>query len=194
LVAIQNEITAQAQATGMSGNDIAGRMAEFEGLKAGMRASGTASARIENAAAEAGELAPLALAASQKVARSGFLPFGKVQMMFDTQTNDPALREFATANVGLATAYAAAMARGGKPTVSDMDHSRELLSTATSQQAYEATVRQMQAEIAAAQRAPKHVRQGLTDSITGRDAHPSAPAAPKPAAGGKPSLSDIFGH
>jgi hypothetical protein len=199
LVAIQNEITAQAQVAGMSGNDIAGRMAEFEGLKAGMRTSGTTSARIENAAAEAGELAPLALTASKDVVRSGFLPFGKAQIMFDTQTNDPALRRFATANVGLATAYAAAMARGGKPTVSDMEHSRELLSAASSQPAYEATVQQMQAEIAAAQRAPKHVRQGLSDAITGRDSHDAAPPTDRPAAsskvpGAKPTLSDIFGH
>jgi len=178
IVAIQNTITEEGRRQGMTGEDIAARMAEFEGLKAGMRASGTASARIENAAAEAGELAPLALAASQKVTRSGLLPFGKAQVMFDTQTNDPALREFATANIGLATAYAAAMARGGKPTVSDMDHSRELLSTATSPQAYEATVRQMQAEISAAQRAPKHVRQGLSDAISGRESNSPAPSAP----------------
>lgn len=194
LVAIQNEITAQAKALGMTGDDIAARVAEFEGVKAGFRTAGTASARIENAAAEAGELAPLALTASRDVVRSGFLPFGKAQIMFDTQTNDPALRRFATANVGLATAYAAAMARGGKPTVSDMEHSRELLSTAASQPAYEATVQQMQAEIAAAQRAPKTVRQGLTDSITGKGQHGAAPAAAANNAGAKPSLTDIFGH
>jgi hypothetical protein len=50
----------------------------------------------------------------------------------------------------------------------------------------------MQREIAAAQRAPKSVRQGLSDEIAGTGGH-AAPTATKPAAGGKPSLSDIFG-
>jgi hypothetical protein len=193
LVAIQNDITDEATRQGLSGEAIAARMAEFSGLMAGMRATGTISARVENAAAEASELAPLALAASQKVVRSGFLPFGKAQVMFDTQSNDPALAEFATANLGLATAYASAMARGNKPTVSDNEHAREMLTTAKSQTAYEATIRQMEREIAAAQRAPKSVRQGLSDEIAGKGAH-AATAAPAPAAGGKPSLSDIFGH
>lgn len=192
LVAIQNDITAEATRQGMSGEAIAARMAEYGGLMAGMRTSGTISARIENAAAEASELVPLALSASKNVVRSGFLPFGKAGVMFDTNSNNPSMAEFATANLGLATAYASAMARGNKPTVSDMEHSRELLSTAKNDVAYEATVRQMQREIAAAQRAPKSVRQGLSDEIAGKGGH-AAPAAATPAAGGKPSLSDIFG-
>jgi hypothetical protein len=192
LVAIQNDITAEATRQGMSGEAIAARMAEYGGLVAGMRTSGTISARIENAAAEASELVPLALAASKNVVRSGFLPFGKAGVMFDTQSNSPELAQFATANLGLATAYASAMARGNKPTVSDMEHSRELLSTAKNDIAYEATVRQMQREIAAAQRAPKSVRQGLTDEIAGKGGH-TGPAAATPATGNKPSLSDIFG-
>jgi hypothetical protein len=193
LVAIQNDITIEAGRQGMSGEAIAARMAEYSGLLAGMRTSGTISARIENAAAEASELVPLALSASKNVVRSGFLPFGKASVMFDTNSNNPAMAEFATANLGLATAYASAMARGNKPTVSDMEHSRELLSTAKNDVAYEATVRQMQREIAAAQRAPKSVRQGLSDEISGKGGHGAAPSAPKPAAGAKPSLSDIFG-
>jgi hypothetical protein len=192
LVAIQNDITAEATRQGMSGEAIAARMAEYGGLVAGMRTSGTISARIENAAAEASQLVPLALAASKSVVRSGFLPFGKAGIMFDTQSNSPELAQFATANLGLATAYASAMARGNKPTVSDNEHARELLSTAKSAPAYEATVHQMEREIAAAQRAPKSVRQGLSDEIAGRGGH-AAPAATTPPAGGKPSLSDIFG-
>jgi hypothetical protein len=193
LVALQNDITAEAGRQGMSGEDIAARMAEFEGLKAGMRATGNISARVENAAAEAANLAPLAVQASRDVVRSGFLPFGKVQIMFDTNANDPALAKFATANLGLATAYASAMARGNKPTVSDNEHARALLSTAKSQAAYEATVAQMQAEIAQAQAAPKSVRKDLSNSISGRGEAPAAAPAAKPG-GGKPSLSDIFGH
>ncbi|WP_440966161.1 hypothetical protein ACL58G_07900 [Massilia sp. GER05] len=171
LVALRKSITAEAKAQGMSGDDIAARMADFQGQTAGLRTANNISARIENAAAEAAQLAPLAIEASRKVARSDFLPFGRAQVMFNNQTNDPDLNKFATANIGLATAYAGAMARGGKATVSDNEHARELLTTAKSQQAYEAIVNQMLQEIAAAQRAPKQVRDNLRGEVSGKGGH-----------------------
>jgi hypothetical protein len=177
LVALRKAITTEAKAQGLGGEDIAARMADFQGQTAGLRTANTISARIENAAAEAAQLAPLALSASEKVVRSGFLPFGRAQVMFNNQTNDPALNEFATANIGLATAYAGAMARGGKATVSDNEHARELLSTAKSHEAYKAIVNQMLQEIAAAQRAPKQVREGLRGEVSGKGGDHGAPPA-----------------
>jgi hypothetical protein len=50
----------------------------------------------------------------------------------------------------------------------------------------------MQREIAAAQRAPKSVRKDLSEEVSGKGGH-AAPSAPKTAAGGTPSLDDIFG-
>jgi len=177
LVALRKAITTEAKTQGLGGEDIAARMADFQGQTAGLRTANTISARIENAAAEAAQLAPLALSASEKVVRSGFLPFGRAQVMFNNQTNDPALNEFATANIGLATAYAGAMARGGKATVSDNEHARELLSTAKSHEAYKAIVNQMLQEIAAAQRAPKQVREGLRGEVSGKGGDHGAPPA-----------------
>jgi hypothetical protein len=175
IVALRQAITKEAKAAGMTGPQIAAKMADYQGLTAGMRTSANISARVENAISEAKELAPLAIEAGRQVSRSGFLPFGKAQIMFDTQTNDPALKKFATANNGLVSAYAGAMARGQKPTVSDYDHARQILSAAQSQSAYEATVNQMFAEMAAASRAPQNVRSHLRDQIGG-SAH-STPAA-----------------
>lgn len=177
IVALRKEITTQAKAQGLTGPQIAAQMSDYAGLTAGIRTSAQISARIENAAAEAAQLAPLAVAAGREVSRSGFLPFGKAQVMFGTQTNDPALKKFATANIGLATAYANAMARGQKATVDDNKHARDLLSTATSQPAYEAVVSQMQQEIAAARRAPEEVRSNLRSQIGGGKPSSAAPAA-----------------
>lgn len=168
LVAVNQRIARKAKAMGVTGGDLASINADYQGQVAGLRTSGTISARIENAAAEAAELAPLALAASEKVARSGLLPFGRAEIMFNKNTNDPALNEFATANIGLATAYAGAMARGGKSTVSDMEHAREILSTAKNHEAYKAIVGQIELEIQAAQRAPQRVRNHLRSEISGR--------------------------
>jgi hypothetical protein len=177
LLALRGAVADEAQKRGMTGADLAAINADYQGQKAGIRTANTISARIENAAAEAAQLAPLAIEAGRNVARSGFLPFGRAQVMFNNQTNDPALNKFATANIGLATAYAGAMARGGKATVSDNEHARELLSTAKSQEAYEAIVSQMQQEIAAARRAPNEVRSNLRNEISGKGGH-GAPAAP----------------
>lgn len=179
LNAVRLEVSKQANATGMSGADVAAKMAEFAGLKAGQRTAGTRSANIEIAANEVAQLAPIALDASAKVARSGFLPFGKAQIMFDSNSNDPNMRQFAMANTALVNAYGQAMARGGSATVSDKDHARELLSTAFDQKSYAAAVAQLQTETRAAQAAPKQVRKDLSDAASGRE------AAAKPATAAK---------
>jgi hypothetical protein len=196
LVALRQNMTRKAKALGLNGADLASITADYSGQQAGLRTSGNISARIENAAAEAAELAPLAIEASRNVARSGFLPFGKAQVMFDVKTNDPALNKFATANIGLATAYANAMARGQKATVSDMHEARDLLSTAKDQPAYEAIVSQMRMEISAAQRAPQRVRENLRGEISGRGGDHGAPDGGKPkvqAVGDLPKKGPVVG-
>lgn len=179
LVALRNAITEEGAARGMDGATIAAKIADFEGLKVGLRTSANISARVENAIAEAKELAPLAIEAGRQVSRSGFLPFGKAQVMFNTQTNDPAMKKFAAANVGFVTAYAGAMARGQKPTVHDKEHAEKVLSEATSQEAYEATMDQLMLEMEAASRAPQNVREHLRGEISGGKggSHSTTPAA-----------------
>lgn len=186
IVALRKEITRQAKDAGLTGPQIAAKMADYAGLTAGIRTSANISARVENAISEAKELAPLAIAASKEVSRSGLLPFGKAQIMFNTQTNDPKLKAFVTANNGLVTAYGGAMARGQKPTVSDYEHARDILATAQSQEAYEATVNQMYAEMEAASRAPQNVREHLRGEISG-GGHSSAKTSPKPMQQGLPA-------
>jgi hypothetical protein len=174
LNAVRLEVAKQANAAGMNGGDIAAKMAEFAGMKAGQRTAGIRSASIEIAANEVAQLAPIALDASAKVTRSGFLPFGKAQIMFDSNTNDPNMRQFAMANTALVNAYGQAMARGGAATVSDKDHARELLSTTFDQKSYAAAVAQLQKETRAAQAAPKQVRKDLSDAVSGRESSPGA--------------------
>lgn len=186
LNAVRLEVSKIANEAGLNGSDIAAKMAEFAGLKAGQRTAATRSANIEIAANEAAALAPIALAASEKVSRSGFLPFGKAQIMFDSNTNNPDLRQFAMANTALVNAYGQAMARGGSATVSDKDHAREMLSTAFDQPSYAAAVGQMQQEIKAAQAAPKAVRKDLSNSVTGRSDEQASASKAKTA-----TLSDI---
>ena len=167
-MAIANEINKVAAEKGMSGADIAAVMADYQGMTAGSRVLGGRTANIQLAAGEAAQMIPLALEASKNVARAGFLPFGKAQIMFDDQTNDPALREFAAANNALVNTYARAISPAGVPTVHDKEHARQVLSTAHDQKSYEATVLQMKKEMDAALAAPGKVREKMREGISGK--------------------------
>ncbi len=180
LNAVRLEIAKQANAAGLNGSDIAAKMAEFGGIKAGQRTAGTRSANIEIAANEVNQLAPLALDASKQVVRSGFLPFGKAEIMFDTNTNNIPMRQFAMANTALVNAYGQAMARNGTATVSDKEHAREMLSTAFDQPSYEGAVAQLYKETKAAQAAPQAVKKDISNMLTGRGA--TETQAPQPRA------------
>lgn len=181
LLQLRGAVADEAAKRGLTGADMAAINADYQGQKAGLRTSGNISARVENAAAEADQLAPLAIEAGRKVARSGLRVFGKGQNIFDTQTNDPDFKRFAVANMGMVTAYAGAMARGGPIRVADVEHAQSLLGTADSQPAYEAGVDQLQQEIKAAKAAPRHVRDSLRNDIAGKGDH----GAPAPAGAGK---------
>lgn len=167
LVALRSAINKKLQERGLTGADLAAANAEFAGITAASRSIATKAGNISMAATEANKVMPLALAASDKVVRSGFLPFGKAEVMFNAQTNNPALREFATANNALVNIYSRAISPTGNPTVSDKEHARELLSTAYDQKSYNAIVQQMQKEIDAAMESPKEVRKQIRESITG---------------------------
>jgi hypothetical protein len=176
VVALRQAITREAKAQGLSGPAIAAKMAEFAGTMAGQRTAGNRIANVEMAATEAQNLIPLARQASADVTRSGFLPFGKAQMMFNNQTNDPAMRQFVAANNSLVNVYARAISPSGTPTVADKEHAREMLSTAMDHKSYLAVLDQMQREIEAARQAPQAVRSAFSAGVTGQG-HGAAPAA-----------------
>jgi len=179
-LAIRQVMNQKMLANGLSGKDIAAANAEFFGAKAGERTLGVRGANVELAASEFQNILPLAQQASTQVARSGLLPFGKVQVMFDEQTNDPTLRQFAAANNGVVNTYARAISPTGIPTVSDKEHARKLLSTAMNNESYQATLNMLNQEIAAARKSPSQVRADMRGEISGRG---------KPA--GLPSSDDI---
>lgn len=170
LGAIRQRMNQKMIDRGMTGADIAAANAQFMGFGAAQRTAGVKGANVQLAGAEFQGLLPLAKEASAAVSRSKILPFGKVQIMFNEQTNDPALREFAAVNNGIINTYARAISPTGVPTVSDKDHARQILSTAFDQKSYEATLNMLNREIAAAMQSPIHVRESLRNELTGRGA------------------------
>lgn len=178
IAALRAEIAKQNAASGMGGADQAAINAQYFGTKAGQRAAGTRIANVEMASEEASNLIPLARQSSELVARSGFLPFGKAEMMFNNQTNDPAMRQFVAANNSLVNVYARAISPYGVPTVSDKEHAREMLSTAYDNKSYNAVLDQMQKEIDAARAAPKAVRKAFNEEVRSSTATESKAQAP----------------
>lgn len=171
IIKIRKEITSQTKAEGKGGRDLAAQNAEYFGTKAGQRSAGTRIANVEMAVFEAQNLMPLARESSAAVARAGLLPFGKAQVMFNEQTNDPAMRQFAAANNALVNVYSRAISPTGVPTVSDKEHAREMISTAMNHEAYTAVIDQMEKELKAAQAAPQQVRKAFNDAVTRKGGH-----------------------
>jgi hypothetical protein len=89
-----------------------------------------------------------ALEASKKVGRGEFVPFNKAEQLYKQNTSDPDFADFKAAHETMIREYAKAINPNGNPTVSDMNHARELLSTATDEPAYERVVARLQSEVA----------------------------------------------
>jgi len=172
MAAIRKRMNDKMRERGWTGADIAAANAEFMGLMAGERAVGTRGANVELAGSGFLNIVPIARAASDKIERSGFLPFGKVQIMFNEQTNNPDLNAFAAANNGLVNTYSRAISPTGVGTVKDREHARKILSEAKSKEAYNAAVETLRKEIEAETKAPKEVRERLRAEISGRSGTP----------------------
>jgi hypothetical protein len=167
IAAVRENMNKKMKERGWNGADIAAKNAEFMGLMAGERTAGVKGANIDIAGNEFLNIIPLAKEASEKVSRSGFLPFGKAQIMFDEQTNNPDLNEFAAFNNGLVNTYARAISPTGIPTVQDKTKASKLLSEAKDKEAYNATVSAFGKEIEAAKKSPHQVRESLRQEISG---------------------------
>lgn len=175
LVRLRTRMSEIMKASGLSPEEIAARNAEFFGFKAGQRSLGTRGANIELASQEFLNIVPLAKQASEKVGRSKFLPFGKVEVMFNEQVNDPDLAEFAAYNNGIINTYARAISPTGIPTVSDKMHARKIITEAKDQKAYNAAINALEREIAAAKRSPSEVRESMRKDFVKSETIPSKP-------------------
>jgi hypothetical protein len=179
---VRNRMADVAEIRGLKGGDVAAKNAEFFGIKAGERALGTRQAQIDTAANEADKLIPIALEASEKVPRGKMVPWNKLFQIAEKGDSDPNLYAFAQAARSLANVYTRAVVPGASG-VADREESIASLPIYTDQVSFKAVTDIMKKEIAAAKASPREVRQGLGESITGRDPQPIAPAsAPVPGA------------
>lgn len=171
---VTDAIVRRAKERGMSGADIATKVAEFQGTTAGERTLGTRTANMEIAANEVKNMAPLALVASKKVDRTEYPTLNKIIIASEQGTGDENVVRFGLAANSLIYTYAKFLNPTGIPTDADKAKATDILSTAWTQGQFSAAVDQIKKEIASGQGAIKATRDEFREGMT---------------AGGKPPAS-----
>jgi hypothetical protein len=174
IVKLRQAIAKQAREAGVDPKGIVNAFNEQAGALAGQRAVGVRAANISLAANEANNMIPIALAASEKVPRTQFMPWNKMVQTVQKGTSSPELASFVAATNSLVNAYVRAVSPSGVPTDSMRQHAYDMLNSAQGPEAYKAVVQTMQMEMKAALAAPGAVREELRK---GNDA--TAAATPK---------------
>lgn len=166
---------------GMSPTDAAAHLlrkqqefaAQGQGLNSEARTTGVREANLNLILKAADAAIPAALDASDKVARTGWVPINKIIQGGEVMTSDPDLKKFGMANLQLAEHWARAMNPTGVMRESDRDKALTFLSTADSKDTYKAAVGQLRTQIER-ERDAVHATRGMTD-LPGSTA-PSTPA------------------
>lgn len=186
---IQKAIRERADEKGLTGADVAAKVAEFQGIMAGERAAGTRGANLGMALAEAKLFAPMALESSAKIDRTQFPTINSIILALEKGTGDPELARFNVANRSLIGIYSQVLRRGGTPSDQSDREANSLLETAFAKGQYAAAVDQIMKEATAAQGAPSAVRSELRRDITGQPAptEGGATAAIPPRPGSAPA-------
>ena len=169
MLTARTAIVKESARQGKSPEEMAATIAEFEGIKSGERTLGNRQAQVGVAVEEARNMAPLALAASEKVDRTQYPLLNKVILATEQGTGDENVVRFGIAVNSLINIYARAINPQGQVTVSDKDHARELLSTAWSKGQFRNGIDQLQQEMNAAYKAPGAVRKEFRNAVTGKE-------------------------
>ena len=166
-IALQNEIVAEAGRQGLSGEQIASKMAEFAGIMSGSRTVGTRAAQIQLASSEALKMMDIVKEKADKFDAGNFVPFNAALKAYDTNTGAPEVRAYGAAINSLVNVYARAINPAGVATVSDKEHARDILRVIDSPQQVEAVLGVLKQELAAAISAPEDVRKATREAVTG---------------------------
>lgn len=140
---VTNAIMKIADGQGLSPNDVAIRIAEFQGVTSGERTLGTRAANMEIAANVVRSMAPIALEASKKVNRSDYPTLNSVILAADRHTGGEDVVRFGQAANAIIYEYSKFLNPTGIPTDADKARSTEILNTAWSRGQFEAALDQI---------------------------------------------------
>lgn len=155
--------------------------ADYAGEAAYQRTAGSSGARVENAVNEVEQVLPLAVEASHALPRGQYVPINRLIQQYQQGSSDPRYNDFITKNLSLVNAYTRAMNPQGVPRIAERleQHAIGVLSTATSQEAYDIQARALWKEVQASKNATDRTRQGRTPGdinspVPGLDTPPAA--------------------
>lgn len=186
ILMVRHAIVKEAKAQGMKPQDLAAKLAEYQGYVSEQRTLGTQQANVEMASSEAQQMIANAKEASAAVPRASFMPWAKLSQMSETQLNDPALASLKAATQAVVNTWARAINPKGVATVADKEHGNALLSAAQDQDAYNAVLDRFQQETEASLAAPQSARGRLHDAfLSGGPAAAGPPGATPPATPGR---------
>lgn len=146
LVAVRNRQAEIMKEQGWTPETILDNIARFEGAKAGARAAGTMSSKLDILSGTVAKAADFAAQLSDKMPRGEFVPLNKLQQMGQRAMSDKNLAEFDTATNTLVQEYARAVG-GGVGTDASREHAREMLNTAQSPEAFRAVTKTLIREV-----------------------------------------------
>jgi hypothetical protein len=176
----------------MGRGDLAVRRVQYTSNIAQGRVLGTRAGNIEVSAEELRSLAPLALDANSRLARSEFVPLNQLQQQGQRMTSNPDYIALNAYTQGVITAYSATMSRSGANTVHAQQRAEHVINTAMGEKGYQTAIETLVHEVDAVERAPENARKRLAQSILGEFGG-GAPAAggqgTQSAPAGKPPVS-----
>lgn len=181
IVKLRQAIARRAHEAGIDPAGIVNRFNEQAGALAGQRAVGTRAANISLAANEANNMIPIALAASDKLPRTQFMPWNQMVQAVQKGASSPELASFVAATNSLVNSYVRAVSPSGVPTDSMRQHAYDMLNAAQGPEAYKAVIATMKLEMEAALQAPGQVKAELRK---GNEPAAAATTTATPPAGG----------
>jgi hypothetical protein len=154
--------------------------ADRAGVKAEASAVGRRAGGIAVAVQEAHDTVPNVLAAAQKSAGKGTVVWNSIENKWKVQSGDADFAYYVQQMNALINVYGRVISGGGKGTVSDLEHAREMLNPNMPLSAVEGSLKGFSREIDIAEKAPEKVRARMrgsaqTPAETPPDAKPSSP-------------------
>jgi hypothetical protein len=179
---VRNMITNRGEAlVAEQGTDLSAKRQEYKahqvGLSAEERTGATTAANLDIIMRNAHAAIPQAVAASEKVPRTSWMPLNRLMQTADSGISDPALKEFKLANLQLAELWARAMNPKGVMRESDRELALQMLSTADSPETYRRVTKQLEVFLERERAAVKEFREHREPGSTSGAPSPSSPSA-----------------
>lgn len=152
-----NEYTAE-HGTAPTSEQITAWEAERAGVKAEATAVGRRAGGLSVAVQEAHDTIPNVQAAAQKSAGRGLATWNAAENRWKVEKGDPDFAFYVQQMNSLINVYGRVISGGGKGTVSDLEHARQMLNPNMPLSAVQGSLKGFETEIAIAEKAPEKVR------------------------------------